>query len=330
MEQLSVRSYNHTYPILIGKGIRYKLSKFLKGKDYSQLVIITDENVYKHYLNDITDDLNRDFIIKVFTVSPGEQAKSLKVYEEIQKYLLAENIDRSSAVIALGGGVIGDLAGFVASTYMRGISFIQVPTTLLAHDSSIGGKVAINLNSTKNVLGNFYSPDLVLYDTETFLTLSEKELRSGFAEMVKHGYLTKNGLLNRLKLEMNESINPMAKEFDRLLLESIKVKQKIVELDEFESNERKFLNLGHTLGHAIEAIKSYSHGECVMYGLLFCLYVSGVKKGQPQKFLDEDLLNWVFSLKYPLNLITKEDLDLLVNKWQMIKKQLIKQLILFY
>lgn len=320
MKQIIVNSSERPYPIYVGKGIRHQFSYFLKGKNYSQVFVVTDENVSKYYLDDILVSLEKSFVVKSYTVKPGEASKSLTVYEKLQQFLLKENADRHSAIIALGGGVVGDLAGFVASTYMRGISFIQAPTTLLAHDSSVGGKVAINLGKTKNVLGNFYAPDLIVYDTETLFSLPEKEVRSGFAEMVKHGFLSKHHLLDDIRQRMENRIDLTTNNFDDLLIDSIKVKQQIVEQDEKESNIRKYLNLGHTLGHAIEAINSHTHGECVMYGMLFSLYASEQLQGLHGKFLTEDLLQWIKHLNYPIDIISEQDIDLLLKKMTNDKK----------
>ncbi|SEP67974.1 3-dehydroquinate synthase [Piscibacillus halophilus] len=315
MKTLTVKASHKTYSILLDKGLRHHLDVILKDQQYSQVVIITDEQVAHHYLEEVLASLYKTSLnVHYYIIKPGEQSKSFTVYEDIQRYLLSQHVDRNSAILALGGGVVGDLAGFVAATYMRGVPFIQMPTTLLAHDSSIGGKVAINLVNTKNIIGSFYPPDMVLYDTETLYTLNKQELRSGFAEMVKHGFIADAKLLEQLKQMMAFSINPIIDGFDELLLRSIRIKQEIVEKDESESGIRKHLNFGHTLGHAIEAIKPYTHGESVMYGILFNLFLSEQINGTENRLLTDSLIDWLRQLDYPLSLISDNDVDVLIEK----------------
>ncbi|TFB23969.1 3-dehydroquinate synthase [Filobacillus milosensis] len=310
MNTLKVKSYEHSYDIYIEKKLRFKAGDQL-NKEYSQIAIVTDEHVSQLYLEDVKQSIDQK--CKSFIIPSGEQSKSLTKYEEIQKYLLNNNFDRHSAIIALGGGVVGDLAGFVAATYMRGIDFIQVPTTLLAHDSSVGGKVGINLLDTKNILGSFYPPQAVIYDTEMLQSLNEQELRSGFAEMVKHGFIFNVDLLNELK-GIN-TIDPSHPLFDQWLIKSLSVKKHFVEQDEHEGNIRRFLNFGHTLGHAIESTKSHvTHGECVMYGMLFAIYLSDCINDKDEKLFNEELVNWVKNLGFPLNLINISDISTVSDK----------------
>ncbi|MGM8213971.1 3-dehydroquinate synthase [Bacillaceae bacterium W0354] len=314
-----IRKYN----IHLGNDIRHDLNQYIQPFSFSKIAIITDENVANLYLNDVQKSFDHhDIAYEVFIVQPGEKFKTLETYEKIQKFLLNNRFDRNSAIVALGGGVIGDLSGFVAATYMRGIGFIQLPTTLLAHDSSIGGKVAVNLNQTKNIIGAFYPPHAVIYDTNTLHSLNSKELRSGFAEMVKHGWIADRSFLRNLLHDLNDSINIDSPHFKSLLKRSIEIKQLFIERDEYEGHVRKYLNFGHTLGHAIESTstKNYSHGECVMYGMMFALFISD-QINEHTSFLTDSYIQWVKRLDYPLNMLDEyPNIDLLINKMIVDKK----------
>jgi 3-dehydroquinate synthase len=299
MEKLEVKSSTHEYKIIIGEGIRYTLHQYL-SKEYSSILIITDEMVAKLHLDAVKESLVNEKVYESI-IPAGEHSKSIDVFYRLHTDAIQYGLDRKSLIIALGGGVVGDLAGFVAATYMRGIDFIQVPTTVLAHDSSVGGKVAINHKLGKNMIGNFYSPVAVIFDVETLSTLSDREIRSGYAELVKEALISDESTFNQLmNIRLNEITNDELKEH---LSFGIEVKAKIVEEDEKESGVRKYLNLGHTLGHAIEAELSYgklTHGEAVAIGLLFALYVSN------QEFeVDlplESLLAWFKNNDYPLDI----------------------------
>lgn len=300
MIRLKVKASTHTYQISIGEGLRFKLNKFLQ-KEYSSILIVTDDQVAKHYLDDVKQNLATENVFEAI-VPHGEQSKSIESYYDLQTKAIEFGLDRQSLIIALGGGVIGDLAGFVAATFMRGIDYIQVPTTILAHDSSVGGKVAINHEHGKNLIGNFYAPQAVVYDIETLHSLSEQEVRSGYAELVKEALINDEDFYQELlNVPLKEKTNEQLKND---LQKGIKVKADIVESDEKESNIRMFLNLGHTLAHAIEADLGYdgklTHGEAVAIGLLFALEVS-------EDYYDvdlhvNDLYNWLTSNNYPIHL----------------------------
>ncbi|WP_017185988.1 3-dehydroquinate synthase [Alkalibacillus haloalkaliphilus] len=307
MREINVNT-SKRYRILIGSDLRYEIGTLIKSFQFNKVAIITDENVANFYLNDVTYALSPYVSTVNYVVQAGERSKSFTEFERIQQFLQDEQLDRNSAVLALGGGVVGDLAGFVASTYMRGIGFIQMPSTLLAHDSSVGGKVAINLSNVKNVIGQFYQPDLVIYDQDMLATLSDREFRSGLAEVIKHGLIQNGSLLERLMDKSQISIHDP--DFSNILENSIHVKREIVENDERESNIRQYLNLGHTLGHAIESVyssHSVTHGESVMIGILFDLYVSDLENGRGQSnLLTQPLIDWLTSLGYKLT----------ISKWE--------------
>lgn len=280
MEQLTISTATKEYPLFIGEGIRFQLKQIIDQsikKTPSSILIITDDVVSDLYLEDIKTGISEAFSIYEFIVSSGESAKSFQNYYDIQTFALENGLDRHSLVIALGGGVVGDLAGFVAATYMRGVPFIQVPTTLLAHDSSVGGKVAINHPLGKNMIGAFYQPEAVVYDIETLQSLPQKEWRSGYAEAMKHAFIWDKALYEWLKNNITSFADIKGKKAEDLLKRSISVKAAVVKLDEKETGIRAFLNFGHTLAHAIETELGYgkiSHGEAVAIGMIFAMKLS--------------------------------------------------------
>ncbi|WP_028783033.1 3-dehydroquinate synthase [Thalassobacillus devorans] len=318
MKQLSIQASNHLYKVQIGSGLRHSIGSLIEGS-YPHVLIITDSEVAPLYLEDIKQSFSST---KVDTAifPAGEQSKCMSQYEELLTACIENGLDRNSLVIALGGGVVGDLAGFVAATYMRGIDYIQVPTTILAHDSSVGGKVAINHTQGKNLIGCFYSPTQVLYDIETLRTLPFHEIRSGYAEIVKHGCLDnpelfKDVISRPLTSDIKEEV------LVDHLLQGIAIKSAIVEQDEKEKGIRKYLNLGHTLGHAIEAESGYgslTHGEAVAIGLLFAMYVSKEKLGANLPFME--LYNWLERQGYPLDALQSLHSNRLVARMKKDKK----------
>ncbi len=204
-------------------------------------------------------------------VPSGESSKSLSQFEQLITEALKAGLDRNSAVIALGGGVVGDLAGYVAAAYMRGIRFIQIPTTILAHDSSVGGKVAVNHPQAKNIIGAFHQPEMVLYDLATLQTLPEREVKSGLAEVVKHGLIWDAEFVDWLDANADKLLALDAEALGYALYKGSSVKAAVVSQDERENDLRAILNLGHTIGHALEAVANYNelqHGEAFQSGWL--------------------------------------------------------------
>ena len=231
-----------------------------------KVALITDSNVDKLY-GDALNGFLQDKTLYKYVIPAGEQSKCKEIYFDLVEKLCADGFNRTDTVIALGGGVVGDLAGFVAATYMRGINLIQVPTTILsAVDSSVGGKTAINLDNGKNLVGCFYQPSAVYINTEFFKTLPQREILSGKGEIVKYAFLSKSVSAQLIKGGANEG----------LVYQCLKIKRDIVEKDEKEKGKRSLLNLGHTVGHAIESLSNYSlsHGECVAKGIASALKVS--------------------------------------------------------
>ncbi|MGV3488086.1 MAG: 3-dehydroquinate synthase [Tuberibacillus sp.] len=276
METLRIETKTGSYPVFIDKGLRKKVAD-LFGAVPSAYLIITDDQVGPIYLENVRDSLKTVAPVYSYVVPAGEPSKSFDTYKLVIDECVRLNLDRQAVIIALGGGVIGDLAGFAAATYLRGIDYIQMPTTLLAHDSSVGGKVGINHEQGKNLIGAFYPPKAVIFDTETLSTLSLREWRSGFVEMIKHAFLESEAFLNGLREAFKDQTNLNATHIEPWLSRAIAVKAKVVALDEKESGLRATLNLGHTLGHAIEKEMGYgelTHGEAVAIGLIFALKLS--------------------------------------------------------
>jgi 3-dehydroquinate synthase len=267
------------YSIIFGSSPNV-LADFLKDKSYTQLFVLVDENTAKYCLSKLTEVLSR-YESHIIKISSGEDSKNLETCQEIFSQLLDANADRHALLINLGGGVIGDMGGFCASTFMRGIDFIQIPTTLLSQvDSSVGGKLGVDFNMVKNIIGVFNNPELVIIDRDMLGTLPQGELRSGFAEMVKHGLISDKSLFEELSvkdfgLEPKNFIND-------LLYRSVLVKKRVVEEDPYEKGLRKILNYGHTVGHAIETAswkldKPLLHGEAIFIGMVCENYIAYTK-----------------------------------------------------
>ena len=270
--ELGLRSYE----ILIGKNAVKNLVKFLAEKNYSKVFVITDENVAKHHLPSLQAFLKNPEII---VTKAGEQTKSFQFLEEICEEILAKGIDRKSLIIAFGGGVIGDLSGFIASILLRGIDFIQIPTTLLAAvDSSVGGKTAINSRAGKNLIGSFYQPQLVICDLNFLKTLPQREIRSGYAEVLKYGFVYDENFLQFLEKNSDKIFIHDEEFLTKIISRSCEIKAKIVGRDEKESGERALLNFGHTFGHIFETETNYSdeilHGEAVALGMAMAAKMS--------------------------------------------------------
>lgn len=316
MKVTEIESSTKTYHVFIGEQLRYKVKDFLP-KDYSSILIITDNLVSGHYLEDVLSNMDQEHVY-TSVIENGEGSKSIETFYQLHTRAIDCGLDRKSLIIALGGGVVGDLAGFVAATYMRGIDFIQMPTTILAHDSSVGGKVAINHRKGKNLIGNFYPPTAVIYDVNTLHTLNAQEFRSGYAEIVKEALIDEPTFFESLmEVNLSQLTNEkIASDINK----GIKIKAAVVEKDEKEAGIRKFLNLGHTFGHALEALQGYhgiSHGEAVAIGLLFAFQVS--EKTFAVRLPFEQLYSWLASNGYPLQLPEMNPTHI-INKMKLDKK----------
>jgi len=262
-----------SYKIVIGSGLLSQVPKILKnnplGNDYA---IITDSNVKELYGNKLLEGLHKENIkAELFCFNAGEESKSRNVKEEIEDKIIASGFGRDMGIIALGGGVVGDVAGFVAATLYRGVNLIQIPTTLLAQaDSSIGGKAAINHQYGKNLIGMFYNPKSVIVDVETLRSMPKKEFANGLAEVIKHALIMDNELFVLLEDNISRINNLEGEILISIIKKSCKVKKTVVEEDEKEENFRRILNFGHTIGHSLELESDYnlSHGEAVSIGIV--------------------------------------------------------------
>jgi 3-dehydroquinate synthase len=261
-----------SYAIKIGPRLITRLGdECARLKFSSRCAIITDTNVGKRYAKPAFESLvNAGFEPSLVIVPSGETAKSFKTVHPCYDKLAAHRMERKSFIVALGGGVVGDLAGFVAATYLRGIAFVQVPTTLLAQvDSSVGGKVGVNLKSGKNLVGAFHQPRLVICDLETLDTLPQREFRAGMAEVIKYGIIYDAALFRQLERDLPRLLRREPKTLAAVIARCCEIKAEVVSKDETEGGLRAILNFGHTIGHALEAISRYgkfSHGEAIAIG----------------------------------------------------------------
>lgn len=285
MTELMVETPGGSYPIKIGAGLLASLGAEVKAllPRVTKLLVLTDETVGSLYGESALGALSAAGLsAELVAVPSGEGSKSLAQLGRLWEACAEAGLDRSSAIIALGGGVVGDLAGFVAATYMRGIPFVQVPTTLLAGvDSSVGGKTGIDLPQGKNLVGSFHQPVLVLMDVALLRSLPPRELSAGLAEVVKHGIIQDPALLDWLEGEAEAVLACAPDRLAELLAWNCRIKAAVVGQDERESGLRAILNFGHTVGHALEAIVggqaeggAWVHGECVAVGTVGALYLS--------------------------------------------------------
>lgn len=300
-------SASHEYDVIVENGLLDRIG--LLAADcvgVGTACIVSDDSVFPLYGERVERSLaDAGFRVEHYVIPHGEQHKNLATYEKVLTALYEQHLTRSDAVIALGGGVVGDLTGFVAATYLRGIRFVQIPTTLLAMvDSSVGGKTAVDLGTGKNQVGAFYQPALVLCDPELLHTLPEEEFRCGCAEVIKYGMLGNAEFFEELKQ------TPVKEQLENVITTCVAMKRDIVENDEFDTGMRQKLNLGHSIGHAVEACSDFSilHGQGVAIGMAIITRAAVAKGYCPQETLDEllDLLR-----RYDLPTETEHSLDAL-------------------
>lgn len=324
MDKILVNLGDNSYPICIGQSVLHRLNDRLCEIGLGErFAVITNPRVNKLYGDRIKKSLELSGFQAVFLEVPDSEAsKSLKYAERLYEELLSYGFGRDTCIIALGGGVVGDLAGFVAATYMRGVSLVQIPTTLLAQvDSAIGGKVAVNLPQGKNLVGAFYQPKLVVSDVETLLTLPENEFKSGLAEVVKYGIISDLYFFEFLERNTERVLHRDIEILAEIVKRCSIIKAKVVEEDEKEQEKRMILNLGHTLGHALESATNYTgyrHGEVVAIGMVFAARLS-VGLGM----LDRNELSRIIGLLLSLGLqveIAKDNVERLIEAMRFDKK----------
>lgn len=269
------------YPILIGSGGIQNLGRLVQKwlPQVRRALIITDTNVFPHYGEKARESLESAGIpTSRALIGAGESSKSLAQVSSLYNACVKAELERTSAIIALGGGVIGDLAGFVAATYMRGIPFVQVPTTLLAQvDSSIGGKTGVNLPQGKNLVGAFHQPSLVVADVEALKTLPKRELTAGMAEVVKHALIRDEEFLSYLEVQLGNVLAHDPVVIAKVVETNCRIKAGVVAEDPKEKGLRAILNFGHTVGHAVEVSQGYGtwlHGECVAVGMVAATHIA--------------------------------------------------------
>ena len=278
-----------SYPIVIGSGLLgggFELSEYVRGGD---CLIVSNETVAPLYLDALTANLAGKSV-ESFSLPDGEKHKTVAYFESVIDKLVECRANRDSTVIALGGGVVGDTAGFAAASYMRGVDFIQVPTSLLAQvDSSVGGKTGVNHPKGKNLIGAFHQPKLVLIDTDTLETLPDRELKAGLAEVIKHGAAVDADFFIWLEDNINALLAKDPTALSHAIQRSCEIKSQVVTEDERESGRRAILNFGHTFGHAIEHCQGYGewlHGEAVASGMVMAAMLSDIAQDELGRLVD--------------------------------------------
>ena len=259
--KLTINCKTYSYDVIIQRNILNNVTEYLSLQ--RKVLILTDDGVPSEYVLKISSQCLNPIIV---TVKQGEQSKNIDNYQLVMKTLIEHGFTRTDCLVSIGGGVVGDLGGFISSTYMRGIDFYNIPTTLLSQvDSSIGGKTAIDYNGIKNIIGSFYTPKCVLIDPNTLKTLDKRQLHAGLVEAIKMACTCSSSLF-----EIISKSKHLENDIDEIIFQSLQIKQKIVEEDLEEKGLRRVLNFGHTLGHIIESASNYNllHGECVGIGML--------------------------------------------------------------
>jgi len=279
MKKIKVELGSNSYEIRVGAGLLARIGLWLKEKGFSgKAVIVADTTVNGLYGDALNQGLtNAGFKVTILEVPVGEEQKSLETAGRLYQELTSFYAERTTPVLALGGGVVGDLAGFVAATYMRGVPLIQVPTTLLAQvDSSIGGKVAVDHGQLKNNIGVFYQPKMVVADIDTLKTLPQAELSNGLAEVIKSAAIRNRNLFNFLDINLERAMSLNAGVLEEIVLETARIKAEIVAHDERDLGLRGILNYGHTIGHALETVSNFQlkHGQAVAIGMTAAARIS--------------------------------------------------------
>jgi 3-dehydroquinate synthase len=281
--RIDVATESATYPVLIGVGLSGSLGALLDGQAFSrQRFIVSSPTVWKLHRKTLARGLGRT---EVILIPDGERAKTTRTVMRIYDALVKAHADRAAGLIAIGGGVIGDVAGFAAATYLRGISVAHVPTTLLAQvDSAVGGKVGVNHTLGKNLIGAFHQPQVVAADPTLLLTLSRREFRAGLYEVVKYGMAFEAPLFEQLRGNLRPILQRDVEALTPIIAESCRIKAGIVMQDERERGPRRLLNFGHTAGHAFEAVTKYRrfrHGEAIAWGMLVAAQVAVARRALP-------------------------------------------------
>ncbi len=301
MRALKVNLEDRSYPIYIGSDISLDNELYSKHINSKKIALITNEQIADLYLSEISQTL-KTFDLKTLVLPEGETEKNLETIGKAAEFLSDNGIDRDSSIIAFGGGVIGDITGFVASSYMRGIKFLQVPTTLLDQvDSSVGGKTGVNISRGKNLIGAFYQPSAVIADTKYLNSLEPKRLSEGLAEVIKYGLIRDEDFFVWLSKNTSRILALEPEVMAHLIERCCQIKAEIVSEDEREGSIRAILNYGHTFGHAIESLTDYSvytHGEAVSIGMVMAASMAE-RMGMLSKDDKKDIINLLESVNLP-------------------------------
>lgn len=325
MIQLLASTKSKEYPVFLDSGAIAEVGKLWRsiGRD-GKAVILTDENVAALFLELVEGSLGEaGFTTAAIVLEPGEGVKSLATASSLYSRLFDLKVRRRDAIIAMGGGVIGDLAGFVASTYMRGIGLVQLPTTLLSQvDSSIGGKVGVNIDEAKNYVGSFYQPDMVVADAAVLESLPESQLQEGFAEVVKYALLSGDDFFSALETSIDDFLGLNMAFVEPVVRRCIEYKLRVVSEDERDYGRRAVLNLGHTVGHGIEvagAYERYTHGQAVALGLIAAVRLSIDDFGLDASY-EERLLELLSGVGLPVSMSSKIDTEAVLEAMASDKK----------
>jgi 3-dehydroquinate synthase len=321
---ISVKNSEKQYEIMIGKSIPYKLASYLeKNHSSKKVAIITDDNL-KPICNQKIADKLKGISSVIISIPPGEKSKSREMKAHIEDQLLGKKFGRDSVIVAVGGGVVGDISGFVASTYNRGIPLIHVPTTLLAMvDSSIGGKTSVNTEHGKNLIGSFYHPEAVFIDLDFLETIPKEELVNGLAESIKMAVSMDSSFFNFIENNVQKILKKDSETLTFLIKKSIELKKNVIEQDEKEQGQRQVLNFGHTFGHAYEKYFQYTkkHGYCIGLGQLIESRISNLIGSLPIEDVQR-LSNLLVTFGLPINLDKSIDIEKLIELMSMDKKSL--------
>jgi len=316
MKTLKIDLKERSYPVYIEEGCLNRFGEFLQKHYEGKRIALVTDSIVKNYYSAIVEKSIKDkgFDVSIIEIPPGEKFKTLSVLESVYDRLVEKNFSRDSVIVSLGGGVVGDLAGLAASTFLRGIKFVQIPTTLIAQtDSSVGGKVGVNHRLGKNLIGAFYQPIFVFIDPFVLTTLPPRELNAGMSEVIKYGAIKDESFFAFIEVNF-EDINSLKnmKKIEDIIFRSCEIKAEVVALDERESGLRRILNFGHTIGHAIENLtdyKIYLHGEAITLGMIAAGWISE-KIGifDKKKFLRLENLLKRLNIKSMFQTINGEDL----------------------
>ena len=307
--------------IVIGNHIFGEMENFLSKNAKGNIFLITDENVGKYYSDKILHYLS-NFKVDVYTLIPGEENKNLNIVKDIYSRLIDLNCDRNTVIISFGGGVVGDIAGFVASTYLRGVDYVQIPTTLLSQiDSSIGGKVGVDFKGYKNMIGSFYFPLATFIDIELLKSLNKRNITSGVGELLKYGLIYDYNFFEFLSSNIDNIYNFDNKVLKIAIEKAVYIKEKIVSEDKRDKGIRKILNFGHTIGHGIESFynfQRFNHGEAIILGMIYESFIA-----KEIRLIDEKYFNEIFKVLNRLvnpEAFNQKEINEILNKMTYDKK----------